>query len=246
MFSSKTLALLGLLAPVTLAQYGGGAAPVIASTPTMTAAAHAAASSTSTSSGASSTQTIIAGKNGITDLTFTPNNVTAAPGTFVEFQFMGLNHSVAESAFATPCTPLNSSTFYSGFNFATKSGLASDVFTIQINSTAPVWFYCPQTVSGIHHCVQGMVGVINAPAGKTAADFATNARTATVAVPAKVQGGLVGPAKAASSGTSSSSSSASAASSVPTGSASHLTVGMGFMGLVGIGFSALLSFQKIG
>jgi plastocyanin len=241
MFSSKTLALLGLLVPFTLAQYGGAPAPVV-STPTKTAvgAAVAASSGTSTSSAASNTQTIVAGMGGITDLSFTPSSIVAAPGSFVEFQFMALNHSVAASAFASPCSPINSS-FYAGFNFATKTGTASNVFTLAINNTDPVWFYCPQTVAGIHHCVAGMVGVINPPTGKTQADFAaTAAKASTAIVPAQVQGGIVGPAKAASSG--SASSSASAASSTPTGSASQITVGMGFMGLVGIGFSALLSF----
>lgn len=228
MFASKTLVSLALLA----------AATVIASTPTAPVVVDAAVSSTSTSSAAGTTQTIIAAKNGTTDLTFSPNTLTAAPGTFVEFQFMGMNHSVAQSAFATPCTPLNSLSFYSGFNFATKSGLASNVFTLQINSTAPVWFYCPQA----QHCVKGMIGVINAPAGKTAADFAANAKTATVSVPAQVQGGIVEAASsAATSASSTGASSTSAAISAQTGSASHLTVGMGFMGLVGIGFSALLS-----
>jgi len=250
MFSSKTLALLSLLVPFTLAQYGGGPAPAPApaktSTPAAAAAAAPSSTGTTTSSAASNTQTVIAGKNGIADLSYTPSTVTAAPGTFVEFQFMPLNHSVAESAFDTPCSPVNASTFFAGFQFSTTTNAASNVFTLQINNTDPIWFYCPQTVDGIHHCTNGMVGVINPPAtGNNLTGFTANAKAAntTVVVPAQIQGGVVAAASAVSSSSSATASaSASAASSTPSGSASHLTVEMGLMGLVGIAFSALLSF----
>lgn len=244
MFSSKTLALLGLLVPFTLAQYGGAPAPAPKAS---TTAAGAAAASTPTSAGtattsASNTQTITAGAGGPTDLSFTPSSVVAAPGTFVEFLFMPLNHSVAESSFDAPCSPVNSSSFFAGFGFSTATNAASNVFTLQINSTDPVWFYCPQTVEGIHHCTNGMVGVINPPAsGNNLTGFIANAAAAdvSVVVPADIQGGIIGPIAAVAP---SSTTSGTAASSTPTGSANHLTVGMGFMGIVGIAFSALLSF----
>jgi hypothetical protein len=38
----------------------------------------------------------------------------------------------------------------------TKQGKS---FTITINSTDPIWIYCPEDT----HCEEGMVGVINAP-----------------------------------------------------------------------------------
>lgn len=124
MFSLKALTLAGLLVPFTFAQINYGAAP--AATPTPAAAAAAASSSSSASAsttvGSSSTQTVTAAVGGITDLNFTPNNITAAVGTFVEFHFGELNHSFAESSFTAPCSPVNSSAIFAGFNFSTTSG----------------------------------------------------------------------------------------------------------------------------
>jgi len=239
--SSKTLTVLGLLVPFTLAQYGGGPAPPLATPTPAAAAAPAASSGTATSSAASNTQTVVAGLGGESILTFSPSTIMAAPGTFVEFQFMPLNHSVAQSTFETPCSPANSSTFFAGFQFFTSTSAATNVFTVAINNTDPIWFFCPQTTDGIHHCTSGMVGVINPPAGKDQTMFAAIAANATsVVVPAQIQGGIIAAASAASSATSSASTSAASAAS--SGSASQFTAGMGFMGLVGIGFSALLSF----
>jgi hypothetical protein len=34
-----------------------------------------------------------------------------------------------------------------------------NVFTVMVNSTDPIWFYCGQ----VGHCQGGMVGVINPP-----------------------------------------------------------------------------------
>lgn len=242
MFSSKTLALLGLLVPFTLAQYGP--APASSPTPTPAAAAAAASSSSSATTSNTKTQTVTAAVGGATDLNFTPNTITAAIGTFVEFHFGSLNHSLAQSSFASPCTPANSSSFFAGFNFATAAGTTNaNVFTIEINDTTPIWFYCPQ-VSPAPHCPLGMVGAINAPAtGNTFDNYLAKAKLANgTTVPATIQGGIMSAASGTSGSSPSSSSSGSAASSSPTGAASHLTVGMGFMGLVGIAFSALLSF----
>jgi len=239
--SSKTVVLLGLLVPFSLAQYGGGPVAAPAQTSTSSSSVGAAAASTSSSS-AAATATMVAGLNGDTDLSFSPNSVTAAPGTFVEIQFMPVNHSVAQSSFENPCNPLNSSAFFAGFVFDTSSGPASNVFTLQVSGTDPIWFYCPQTTDGIHHCAKGMVGVINPPSGQTPADFVANAMATnvTVSVPPTIQGGIVGPAAAVSP--SSTSATGSAASASPTSSSSHITVGMGLVGFVSIVFSALLSF----
>lgn len=43
------------------------------------------------------------------------------------------------------------------------------VFTIDVNSTAPIWFYC---ATG-KHCQGGMVGVINPPANNAARTIET-------------------------------------------------------------------------
>jgi len=241
MFSSKTLALVSLLVPLAFAQ-NYGAAP--ASTPKATPAAAAAAASSSAASptaatSATNTQTIVVAETGAVDLTFKPNSVVAAPGTFVEFIFGAANHSFAESSLANPCSPANSSAIFAGFNFIVPgtSGNSTSVFTLAINDTSPIWFYCPQVLP-VPHCPLGMAGVINPPMGTTGDQFVAAAMlTNGTIIPATVQGGVIAAAGAAApSGTS------AAPSSSPTSSATHLTVGMGLMGLVGIAFSALLSF----
>jgi len=245
MFSSKTLALVSLLAPFALAQ-NYGAAPASTPTPAAAAAAAASSSAVSASSGSAKTQTISAAVASFTDLTFTPNFVVAAPGSVVEFHFGANNHSIAESSFAEPCSPLNSSSIFAGFNFVTTAGVeAPSVFQIQINDTTPIWFYCPQ-VSPIPHCPAGMAGVINPPKGKTAAQFVTAAMALnTTVIPSTIQGGVIVKSNAAassSSGSSPSTSTTASPSTSPTKSGASQLVGMGFMGLVGIAFSALLSF----
>lgn len=107
---------------------------------------------------------------------FNPANVTASNGSFVTFYFPNspLTHSVTQSSFAQPCTPLaanSTANTPAGFD----SGLTKAVqFTIQIvDATKPIWFHCKQ----VTHCGQGMVGSINAPAtGNTFDQFMANAK----------------------------------------------------------------------
>ncbi|TFY71764.1 hypothetical protein EVG20_g1255 [Dentipellis fragilis] len=93
---------------------------------------------------------------------FNPANFTASNGTMVTFFFPNtpsITHSVTQSSFANPCTPLQASGSQpAGFD----SGLqASKQFTIQItDDSVPIWFFCKQ----VTHCGLGMVGSINAPA----------------------------------------------------------------------------------
>ncbi|KAJ7191432.1 hypothetical protein GGX14DRAFT_295830, partial [Mycena pura] len=95
---------------------------------------------------------------------FSPNNFTAANGTIVTFYFpnAGIDHSVTQSSFADPCTPL-AATANSSAGF--DSGLtAGDQFSINItDDTKPIWFHCKQ----VTHCGLGMVGSINAPTAGT-------------------------------------------------------------------------------
>merc|ERR1712000_196553 len=67
------------------------------------------------------------------------------------------SHSVALSAFDTPCQPAENG-FYSGIIQGNREG--DHTFTINITSTSPQWYYC----SVGSHCPSGMVGVINPPA----------------------------------------------------------------------------------
>ncbi|KAF8803520.1 hypothetical protein BYT27DRAFT_6727873 [Phlegmacium glaucopus] len=94
---------------------------------------------------------------------FHPANITAPVGTLVTFWFpnFGTNHSVTQSTFANPCTPLAANATANapaGFD----SGLLSlSTFTINVTDTNPIWYFCKQ----VTHCGgQGMVGSINAPA----------------------------------------------------------------------------------
>jgi plastocyanin len=146
-----TLPLLLSLLPLALAQYGNSGS---------------AASTTASSAGAATTTasavqgvTTVKVSNAKGDLTFTPDNFTAPVGQVIEFLFYPATHSVAQAAFATPCEPLaNDTGFFSGA-FSTSSGTNADVFTITVNDTKPIWFYCGYP----SHCEAGMVGVINPP-----------------------------------------------------------------------------------
>jgi plastocyanin len=105
--------------------------------------------SSTTSSAA--VQTIDVGESG---LTFDPDTLTVSPGGKVEFHFYPGNHSVVQTSFANPCRPLSETSFFSGF-VPDKS----TIFTLMINDTNPIWYYCGQ----VGHCQAGMVGVINPP-----------------------------------------------------------------------------------
>ena len=117
---------------------------------------------------------VVVGNN--SKLLFEPANITAAEGDTVTFKFWPKSHSVAQAAFASPCTPMKDG-FWSGF-VPSEKGAAATTFTIDItNASQPLWFYC----SRAEHCQNGMVGVINAPAKgqKTLEAFTKAAKTAS-------------------------------------------------------------------
>ncbi|KAK3207359.1 hypothetical protein GRF29_103g754544 [Pseudopithomyces chartarum] len=115
-------------------------------------------------------------------LHFEPENVVAEIGDLVEFHFLPKNHTVVQSSFDKPCEPLaDGSGIFSGFNFATPSGEADNVFTFLVQNKEPFWYYCSQTNG--NHCQKGMNGVINQnfDNGKTLAVYKANAvNTVTV------------------------------------------------------------------
>ncbi|KAL9016025.1 MAG: hypothetical protein Q9185_006591, partial [Variospora sp. 1 TL-2023] len=95
-------------------------------------------------------------------LTFEPNNLQAAAGSMVQFQFYPKNHSVVQSTFDQPCEPIrnnkaSASGFFSGFMPVKPGDAMMPAYTIMINDTRPIWYYCSQA----KHCQSGMVGVIN-------------------------------------------------------------------------------------
>jgi len=126
---------------------------------------------------------------------------------------------MTQADFAKPCQPSNSSSINSGF-VNSSNGPASQVWTVQINSTDPIWFYCAQ----VGHCQGGMVGVINPPSGgdQTLDAFksaAVNSQSSTM--PAQVQGGTLGapPSSATKTG--------SATTSPKSGNAPLSSLGLG-------------------
>jgi plastocyanin len=123
------------------------------------------------STSSSTIQVVTVGQNG--RLVYNPETITAAVGSQVEFEFYGPEHSVVQASFDQPCSAFNNGTgFFGGFitngtgpNVSCmheKSDLYAkctqpNTFTLTINDTAPIWFYC--AFPG--HCQAGMVGVIN-------------------------------------------------------------------------------------
>lgn len=70
------------------------------------------------------------------------------------------SHSVAQSSFDKPCQPLQGGdvpAFWSGMMPVTAESTTMPIFTIMVNDTKPIWFYC---ATG-RHCQNGMAGVIN-------------------------------------------------------------------------------------
>jgi plastocyanin len=139
-------ALLALL-PLAQAQYGYGSG---------------SGSSSSSASASGAAASSIAGihvvKVGDGGQTMDPADLSVPAGQVIEFHFYQGAHSVAQSAFVSPCTPLNGTTgFFSGSQ-PVSSGVGTNVFSV-VSTGQPMWYYC---ATG-RHCQNGMVGVINKP-----------------------------------------------------------------------------------
>lgn len=104
----------------------------------------------------------VGSKNG--SLTFMPDNMKAAAGDMVQFQFRAGNHSVAQSTFDNPCSPIsnqmaNVTGIFSGYQPVKASEAMGMIptYTIMVKDTKPMWFYCTQG----KHCQAGMTMVLN-------------------------------------------------------------------------------------
>jgi len=126
--------------------------------PTSTSAAVAAAAAPSAPADTPGQMNVDVGFNG--GFTFHPSNFTAPVGTLVTFYIPSgaIPHSVVQSAFADPCTPLAATgSSPAGFDSGVTTG---EQFTINItDASTPIWFFCKVPL----HCGMGMVGSINAP-----------------------------------------------------------------------------------
>jgi len=94
---------------------------------------------------------------GGTSLLFSPQFVFANPGDNVIFSFRAKNHSVVESTFNSPCSPLagGQSTSFHPVDATATSGFPT--FSIPIADQKPMWFYCSQA----SHCQSGMLFAVN-------------------------------------------------------------------------------------
>ncbi|THY19205.1 hypothetical protein D6D00_07807 [Aureobasidium pullulans] len=158
-------------------------------------------------------------------LVFSPNSTTAAVGDTVTFHFYPRAHGVARSSYSSPCAAMDNG-FNSGF-VKVASGESNTTFTITVNNTDPIWYYCPQG----DHCQAGMVGVINPPSSndQTIGAFIVAASTAGIStVPEQVYGGVLG-AEGSAGGAAVGGSSASASAAVMSSSMMSSSMMSSFM-----------------
>lgn len=153
-------------------------------------------------------------------LAFSPDSVKADVGDMLQFQFRGGNHSVAQSNFDNPCSPIadhvsNATGIFSGYQPVAASQAMGMIptYTVMVSAKTPLWFYCSQA----KHCQAGMVMVVNentaANASRSLANFKTLAKAATANVaPSRASGGTTG-SNSTSGSTGSGSSSGSDSSS---------------------------------
>jgi len=122
---------------------------------------------------AQTTHKVMVGNGG---LTFNPPQVTAAVGDIVSFEFHPKNHTLTQSTFDNPCTPLAGGVD-SKFMPVAAAATQFPVYSFRINEVVPLWFYCAQGA----HCQAGMVMAINAAAtgDKTYDNFLAKAKGAT-------------------------------------------------------------------
>ncbi|KAI0186569.1 extracellular serine-rich protein [Xylaria flabelliformis] len=97
-------------------------------------------------------------------LAFYPDNLKPAVGDMVQFQFLAGNHSVVQSNFDNPCTPIqqHDSTqkgMFSGYMNVAASAATGMIptYTMNVTTDKPLWIYCSQG----KHCQAGMVMVLN-------------------------------------------------------------------------------------
>ncbi|KAJ6516707.1 hypothetical protein C8R47DRAFT_961146 [Mycena vitilis] len=115
-------------------------------------------------------------------LTFSPPNITAAVGDTVTFQFLSKNHSVTQSSFASPCTPLAPQGVDSGFQAVGINATAFPRFSFTINNaSAPLFFFSKQNAE----CQKGMVFSINANPNSAKSFAAFQASAEATATPSK-------------------------------------------------------------
>lgn len=202
----STLAILGSSLPMITAQSASGM--------------QTSASATSSSSSSASTSTVHHVDVGEDGLTFTPASLKVPVGDKVEFHFYPRAHFVAQSTFENPCSPISKGGFFSGV--IPTSDKSDKVFTVTVNNTDPIWYYCGVA----QHCQAGMVGVINPPSSGQENIEAFKSAAAKVqdsSAPENVFGGVIGTASDSSSSNSSTTTGSTTAMGSATSTASSGT-----------------------
>jgi plastocyanin len=77
-------------------------------------------------------------------LAFSPTSVNASVGDTVSFVFNPKNHTVTQSTFPAPCQPMSGGVD-SGFQPVAANATNVPSFTVTVNATTPLWFFCHQT-----------------------------------------------------------------------------------------------------
>ncbi|POS72898.1 hypothetical protein DHEL01_v208706 [Diaporthe helianthi] len=182
-------------------------------------------------------------------LVYTPDNIKANPGEMVQFQFVAGNHTVTQSTFDQPCTPIstvmsNVTGFHSGYQPAAASKETGMIptYTLMINNSKPIWLYCAQG----RHCQSGMVMVINentaANASRSLTEFkalAAQAMSNTAPSGGSTTGGTTGSGSGSGSGSESGSGASPSSPGQTTAAGSMVKVGSS-LGLAAVAAAVLL------
>ncbi|RYP44192.1 hypothetical protein DL768_009340 [Monosporascus sp. mg162] len=150
------------------------------STRSATTTTSSSASSTSSSSPTGpATHTVSVGL----DHRYIPATIEAEVGDIINFRFYGQNHSVVKAEFGQPCVPYDlvhpgEESFFSGAMEQPPDGLNPlPTWTLRVNTTDPVFFYC----SAPESCITWhMIGVINpnrTHSREVQVEFVTNGTT---------------------------------------------------------------------
>ncbi|PVH89560.1 Cupredoxin [Cadophora sp. DSE1049] len=184
-------------------------------------------------------------------LAYYPNNIKAAVGDMVQFQFAPNNHTVTQSTFDVPCQPIaansNVTGIYSGYMPVSASSTTTPTYTIMVKNTTPMWLYCSQG----KHCQNGMTMVINentaANSTRSLAGYTALAAKSTVNLPGTaVSGGssntTTGTGSGTETGTGTTPSGTSEPQATTSGSAAHHVRAGDAMGLGGLFAVAIALF----
>ncbi|KAK7544384.1 uncharacterized protein J3D65DRAFT_17290 [Phyllosticta citribraziliensis] len=194
-------------------------------------------SSSSTSSTGPQTLTVQAGANGFN---FSPNVTYANPGDTIVFDFYPTNHSVIRGEYAgntkvcgsagcNPCVPWElyhegepNQGFFSSNELVSSYNLRKQ-WTLQINDTEPIFFYC-DALTSCHP--EGMVGVINPASNQSIETQHQKAVTAEYQLAPGQSWPAEGGKSSSSSSNSSSTSSSSHKSHLSGGSIAGIVIGV--------------------